>query len=155
MTSAARFRGVQQLLVITRPDAVDRVHRSFFEVGCDVVETDTFGGSPRSWPSTGWATRYRSSTWPPPWLARTQRLLDHPGARGGWRQYRPRYQVPDLGQIRYAELRDAYEEQASALLEGGVDLQLIETVFDLLQAKAADQRCPAGHDASGGPYPSR
>ncbi|MGH8997029.1 MAG: homocysteine S-methyltransferase family protein, partial [Acidimicrobiales bacterium] len=38
------LEGCNELLVITRPDAVDRVHRSFFEVGCDVVETDTFGG---------------------------------------------------------------------------------------------------------------
>ena len=49
----------------------------------------------------------------------------------------PGTKFPTLGQIRYADLRDAYQEQAAALLEGGVDLFIIETVFDLLQAKAA------------------
>ena len=49
----------------------------------------------------------------------------------------PGTKFPTLGQIPYADLRDAYEEQALGLLEGGVDLFLIETVFDLLQAKAA------------------
>ena len=49
----------------------------------------------------------------------------------------PGTKFPTLGQIRYADLRDAYHEQAAALIEGGVDLIIIETVFDLLQAKAA------------------
>src|ERR1019366_8189021 len=49
----------------------------------------------------------------------------------------PGTKFPTLGQIRYADLRDAYEEQAAALIEGRVDLIIIETVFDLLQAKAA------------------
>ena len=49
----------------------------------------------------------------------------------------PGTKFPTLGQIRYADLRDAYQEQAAALIEGGVDLIVIETVFDLLQAKAA------------------
>ena len=49
----------------------------------------------------------------------------------------PGTKFPTLGQIRYADLRDAYEEQSDALIEGGADLIIIETVFDLLQAKAA------------------
>ena len=49
----------------------------------------------------------------------------------------PGTKFPTLGQIRYDQLRDAYQEQATALIEGGVDLIIIETVFDLLQAKAA------------------
>ena len=57
----------------------------------------------------------------------------------------PGTKFPTLGQIPYAELRDAYEEQAGGLLEGGVDLFVIETMFDLLSAKAAINGCPAGH----------
>ena len=49
----------------------------------------------------------------------------------------PGTKFPTLGQIPYADLRDAYEEQALGLLEGGVDFLLIETVFDLLSAKSA------------------
>ncbi len=47
------LEGCNELLVVSRPEVVDRVHRSFFEVGCDVVETDTFGAFGRCWPSTG------------------------------------------------------------------------------------------------------
>ena len=53
----------------------------------------------------------------------------------------PGTSFPTLGQIPYRDLRDAYEEQAAALLEGGVDLLLVETVYDLLQAKAAINAC--------------
>ena len=49
----------------------------------------------------------------------------------------PGTRFPTLGQIPYLELRDAYQEQATALVQGGVDLLLVETVYDLLQAKAA------------------
>ena len=68
-----------------------------------------------------------------------------PTAPGGWpARSGPGTKFPSLGQIRFAELRDAYEEQARGLLEGGVDLLLIETVFDLLQAKAAIDRRAGG-----------
>ena len=57
----------------------------------------------------------------------------------------PGTKIPSLGHIRFAELRDAYEVQARGLLDGGVDLLLIETQFDLLRAKAAIIGCPPGH----------
>src|SRR5204863_7734719 len=53
----------------------------------------------------------------------------------------PGTKLPSLGQIRFTALRDAYEVQARGLLEGGVDLLLVETVYDLLQAKAAVIAC--------------
>ena len=80
-----------------------------------------------------------SSTWPPPGLAR-QAVDDYATSeRPRWvaGSIGPGTKFPTLGQIRYADLRDAYRDQAAALLEGGVDLFVIETVFDLLQAKAA------------------
>ena len=71
-----------------------------------------------------------------------RRRLDRPGTK-----------LPSLGQIRFAELRDAYEEQARGLLEGGVDLLLIETCFDLLQAKAAMIGCRRAMAAAGREVP--
>ena len=64
---------------------------------------------------------------------------DHPRFVAG--NLGPGTKFPSLSQIRYADLRDAYEEQASGLLEGGVDLLVVETVYDLLQAKAALNGC--------------
>src|SRR5262249_8268817 len=64
---------------------------------------------------------------------------DHPRYVAG--SIGPGTKLPSLGHIRFADLRDAYEEQAMGLLDGGVDLFLIETCYDLLQAKAAMAAC--------------
>ena len=95
--------------------------------------------SPSCSPSTGCRTRPTPSTWRRPALAR--QVADDHGADGRTRYVAgsigPGTKLPSLGHIRFAELRDAYEEQARALVEGGCDLLLIETCMDLLQAKAA------------------
>ena len=133
------LEGCNELLVVSRPDAVDRVHRSFFEVGCDVVETDTFGAFAPVLAEYGQAHRVRELNLAAAALARGAAddfsTPDRPRWVAG--SIGPGTKFPTLGQIRYAELRDAYEEQAGALIEGGVDLIVIETVFDLLQAKSA------------------
>ncbi len=133
------LEGCNELLVVTRPDVVDRVHRSFLEVGCDVVETDTFGASAPVLAEYGQAHRVRELNLAAAALARAaaddHSTTDRPRWVAG--SIGPGTKFPTLGQIRYAALRDAYEEQAAALIEGGVDLLLVETVFDLLQAKAA------------------
>ncbi|HEX3839804.1 MAG TPA: methionine synthase [Acidimicrobiales bacterium] len=133
------LEGCNELLVITRPDAVDRVHRSFFEVGCDVVETDTFGAFSPVLAEYGQAHRVHELNLAAATLARQAAddfsTPDRPRWVAG--SIGPGTKFPTLGQIRYADLRDAYQEQATGLLEGRVDLIVIETVFDLLQAKAA------------------
>ncbi|HZM54454.1 MAG TPA: homocysteine S-methyltransferase family protein, partial [Acidimicrobiales bacterium] len=133
------LEGCNELLVVSRPGAVDRVHRSFFEVGCDVVETDTFGAFAPVLAEYGQAHRVRELNLAAAALARGAAddfsTPDRPRWVAG--SIGPGTKFPTLGQIRYAELRDAYEEQAAALIEGGVDLIVIETVFDLLQAKSA------------------
>ena len=133
------LEGCNELLVVTRPDVVERVHRSFFEVGCDVVETDTFGAFSTVLAEYGLSDRVRELNLAAVRLARAAAddfsTPDRPRWVAG--SVGPGTKFPTLGQIRYAELRDAYEEQVSALLEGGVDLIVVETVFDLLQAKAA------------------
>ena len=133
------LEGCNELLVVSRPDAVDRVHRSFFEVGCDVVETDTFGAFAPVLAEYGQAHRVRELNLAAAALAREAANDFSTPDRPRWvaGSIGPGTKFPTLGQIRYADLRDAYHEQAAALIEGGVDLIIIETVFDLLQAKAA------------------
>ncbi len=133
------LEGCNELLVLTRPDVIEGIHRSFLEVGCDVVECDAFGAFAPVLAEYGQADRVREINLAAAAVARRAAddysTPDRPRWVAG--NLGPGTKFPTLGQIRYAELRDAYQEQAAALLEGGVDLFLVETVFDLLQAKAA------------------
>ena len=133
------LEGCNELLVVTRPDAVDKVHRSFYEVGCDVVETDTFGAFAPVLAEYGLADRVRELNLAAVAIARRAADDYSTPEKPRWvaGSIGPGTKFPTLGQIRYADLRDAYEEQSDALIEGGADLLIIETVFDLLQAKAA------------------
>ncbi|HZD64996.1 MAG TPA: methionine synthase [Acidimicrobiales bacterium] len=137
------LEGCNEVLVETRPDVVSQVHASFLEVGADAVETDTFGASPITLGEYGLGDRAQE-------LNRVAATLAREVADGFTTPDRTRWvagslgpgtRFPSLGQIPFAELRDAYEVQARGLLEGGVDLLLVETVFDLLQAKAAILGC--------------
>ena len=133
------LEGCNEVLVATSPEHVARVHRSFFEVGCDVVETDTFGSTSVVLAEYGLADRARELTRTAAELACAVRDEFASPGRPRWvaGSMGPGTKFPTLGQISYAEFRDAYEEQALGLLEGGVDLLLIETQFDLLSVKAA------------------
>ena len=119
------------------------VHRSFLDVGVDVVETNAFGGFGVVLAEYGLAGPGRGDQ-PgrrPPGPRRPPTRPPSPpptSACAGWpATSAPAPRFPTLGQIPYVDLRDAYEEQATALLAGGVDLLIVETVYDLLQAKAA------------------
>jgi 5-methyltetrahydrofolate--homocysteine methyltransferase len=133
------LEGCNELLVVTRPDAVDKVHRDFYEVGCDVVETDTFGAFAPVLAEYDQGHRVRELNLAAVAIARKAAddftTPDKPRWVAG--SIGPGTKFPTLGQTKYADLRDAYEEQCDALVEGGADLIIIETVFDLLQAKAA------------------
>ncbi len=133
------LEGCNELLVLTRPDVVEGIHRSFLEVGCDVVECDAFGAFAPVLAEYGQAHRVREINLAAATLARRAADDFSTAERPRWvaGNLGPGTKFPTLGQIRYADLRDAYQEQAAALLEGGVDLFIIETVFDLLQAKSA------------------
>ena len=133
------LEGCNEYLVISKPEAVEKVHADFFEVGCDVTETDTFGSFSLVLAEYGLADRAYEITKAAAELAR--RVADRystpeqprfvAGSMG------PGTKFPTLGQIPYQELRDSYTEQAGALIDGGADFILIETMFDLLGAKAA------------------
>ncbi|MGI9609537.1 MAG: homocysteine S-methyltransferase family protein, partial [Acidimicrobiia bacterium] len=134
------FEGCNELLSVTRPDVIEAVHRSFFEVGVDVTETNTFGAFPVPLGEYGIADRTYELSAAATDIAR--RVTDEFIARDGHTRWvagsiGPGTKFASLGQIRYAELRDGYEAQAAALLDGGCDFILIETQFDLLGVKAA------------------
>ncbi len=138
------LEGCNEALVLSRPDAVAAVHRSFLQVGCEVVETDAFGAFSVVLAEYGLADRVTEINRAAAAVARAE--VDAAMAGDGRRRWvagnmGPGTRFPTLGQIAYAELRDAYEEQAAALLDGGVDLLVVETVFDILQARAAVNAC--------------
>ena len=150
-----QFEGCNEILSVTRPDVVAAVHASFFDVGVDVVETNTFGAFAVPLGEYGIADRTPELNVAAARIARG--VADDYSTRG-----RPRWvagsigpgtKFPTLGDIRYSALRDAYEVQASGLLEGGVDLFIIETMFDLLTLKAAMNGCRRAMAAAGRQIP--
>ncbi|ACU53673.1 methionine synthase [Acidimicrobium ferrooxidans DSM 10331] len=133
------LEGCNEILVVTRPEAVAAVHDSFLAVGVDVVETDTFGALAPVLAEYGIAERAYELNLRAAQLARDvasgYATPDHPRFVAG--SMGPGTKLPSLGQIPFEDLRDAYEVQAEGLIAGGVDLLLVETVYDLLSAKAA------------------
>ena len=149
------FEGCNELLTITRPDLVAAVHASFFGVGVDVVETNTFGAFAVPLGEYGIAHRSHELNVAAARIARGVAADFSTPARPRWvaGSIGPGTKFPTLGDIRYADLRDAYEVQALGLLEGGVDLFIIETMFDLLTLKAAINGCRRAMAAAGRQVP--
>src|ERR1700722_15060052 len=137
------LEGCNEALVLSRPDAVAAVHRAFLEVGVDVIETDAFGAFGVVLAEYGLQDRVSEINLAAARIARQAADEMSTPERPRWvaGNLGPGTRFPTLGQIPYLDLRDDYEEQATALLAGGVDLLIIETVFDLLQAKAAMNAC--------------
>ena len=151
------LEGCNEMLCITRPAVVQELHRSFLEVGVDVVETNSFGSLPIVLAEYQIADRAEE-------LARASARLAKEVANGYSTADRQRYvagslgpgtKLPTLGQVGFKELRDAYEVLARGLLDGGADLLLIETCYDVLQAKAAIQACRRAMRYAGARYRSR
>src|SRR6202171_5994470 len=134
-----RFEGCNEHLLSTRPDAVEKVHTAFLDVACDVIETNSFNGTPVDFAEYDMADQafdmnvraarmakliatYYSTKDTPRW---------HAGSMG------PGRKLPTLGHITFAELKAAYGVQVRGLLDGGADLLIVETCQDLLQTKAA------------------
>ena len=137
---APHLEGCNELLNITRPDVVRELHRSFLDVGVDVVETNTFGAF--RGPLSEYGLEDRTYEIAATGAALARETVDEYIARDGRQRFvagsmGPGTKFATLGQITYRQLVDAYEEEARALIDGGVDLLIIETQFDLLGAKAA------------------
>jgi 5-methyltetrahydrofolate--homocysteine methyltransferase len=128
-----------EVLVLSRPDIIRDIHASFFEAGCDIVETNTFGGTRTVLGEFDLRDRVAEINITAAKLARevAQQFStkDKPCFVAG--SLGPTTKLPSLGHIGFDEMAAAYEEQTTALIEGGVDVLLIETAQDLLQAKVA------------------
>lgn len=131
--------GCNEYLVITRPEAIEKVHNSFFKAGCDAVETNTFGSCRIVLAEYDMADRAVELNRKAAELARKVAQKYHtPGKpRFVIGSVGPTTKLPTLGHISFDELYRAYTEQVTGLLEGGVDAVLIETCQDMLQAKIA------------------
>ena len=133
------LEGCNEFLNITRPDAVEQLHRSYLDTGVDGVLTNTFGGAGHVLAEYDLRDRAREINRAAAEIARrtadgyttpeqTRFVI---GSMG------PGTKLPSLGQASFDDLHDAYHQQALGLVEGDVDALLVETVYDLLQAKAA------------------
>jgi 5-methyltetrahydrofolate--homocysteine methyltransferase len=149
--------GCNELLVLSRPDVIRAIHASFLEAGCDVIETDSFGSTGIVLAEYGLEDRTRELNLAAARLARevadAYSTPEKPRFVAG--SMGPTTKLPSLGHIGYDAMASAYREQAEALIEGGVDVLLIETSQDLLQAKIALAACQdAIRDAREGKIPS-
>ncbi|HXY07405.1 MAG TPA: methionine synthase [Terriglobales bacterium] len=131
--------GCNELLVLSRPEIIRDIHASFLSVGCDVVETDTFGASRVVLGEYDLADKVAEINLAAVKIAREVAdqfsTKERPRFVAG--SIGPTTKLPSLGHIRFDDMVAVYLEQAQALVEGGVDVLLIETSQDLLQAKAA------------------
>ncbi|MBK7934665.1 MAG: methionine synthase [Acidobacteria bacterium] len=133
------FENCSENLLYTRPDAIETVHRSFLEAGCDVIETNSFGGSEVVLTEFGIADKTYDVNLKAAQLAKRLAndfsTYDKPRFVAG--SIGPGTKLPTLGHITYNDLKDAYREQVRGLIDGGADLMMVETCQDLLQTKAA------------------
>src|SRR5882672_1512599 len=134
-----RFEGCNENLLITRPDAVEKVHAGFLEVGCDVIETNSFNGTPVDFAEYDMADQAYDMNVRAASLAKRiasdYSTKDKPRWVAG--SMGPGRKLPTLGHISFLELKASYAEQVRGLLDGGADLLIVETCQDLLQTKAA------------------
>ncbi len=137
------LHGCNDHLVLSRPDAVESIHASFLEVGCDVLETDTFRANRLTLKEYGLHERVLDMNRAAARLARG--VADRFATPGrprfvagsiGPSGFLPSTSDPTLGNITFEELAQAFAEQAQGLVEGGVDVLLIETSQDILEVKA-------------------
>src|SRR5713226_5552421 len=131
--------GCNEILVLSRPDIIKDIHAEFFSVGCDVVENDTFGGARVVLAEYDLQDKVQEINVAAAQIAKevAQQFSTKDRPRFVAGSIGPTTKLPSLGHIKFDDMALAFEEQAAALIEGGVDVLLIETSQDLLQAKAA------------------
>ncbi len=134
----AQFEGCPEYLLVSRPEAVERVHAGFLEVGCDVIETDSFGGIPYVLDEYGIGHMAYDLNVAAARLARRVAADFSTPGRPRWvaGSMGPGTKSPTLGHVTYGQVKEAYGVQARGLLDGGCDLLVVETCQDLLQTKA-------------------
>jgi 5-methyltetrahydrofolate--homocysteine methyltransferase len=143
--------GCNELLVLSRPDVIRGIHASYLEAGCDVIETDTFGSSRVVLAEYQLEDKTRELNIAAAKLAREMATQystpEKPRFVAG--SIGPTTKLPSLGHIGYDDMAALYREQVEALIEGDVDVLLIETCQDLLQGKIALAACEDAMRATG------
>ncbi|HET6598003.1 MAG TPA: methionine synthase [Anaerolineales bacterium] len=140
-----QYNGCNDYLVISYPEAVEKVHRSFLDVGVDVLETDTFRSNRITMAEYNLQDRVIEINETAARLAR--RLADEYAEKTGQPRFvagsigpsgkLPSANDPDLSNVSFDDLAETFREQAVGLIRGGVDVLLIETSQDILEVKAA------------------
>jgi 5-methyltetrahydrofolate--homocysteine methyltransferase len=127
-----------EALVLNRPDVIEGVHSSMIDAGAEVLETDTFQASRLKLAEWGLEQHTHEINLKAAQIARKAagELRFVAGAIGPT-GFLPASDDPTLGQVTFAELVEVFADQATGLLEGGVDLVIIETAQDILELKAA------------------
>ena len=140
------LKGNNDLLCLSRPDIVGEIHKAYYDVGADIVETNTFNANAISQADYGIEDLAYEINFEAAKIAKSiaKTYLDKPryvaGALGPTNRtasMSPDVNDPGFRNVSFDELKIAYYDQAKGLLDGGVDLFLIETVFDTLNCKAA------------------
>ena len=135
------LEGCNENLVLTSISSVEKVHESFLDAGCDVIETNTFGATSIVLNEYGIGNKAYEINLKAAQIAKKivnkYQTPEKPRFVAG--SIGPTTKLPTLGHISFDELKKSYLEQAKALIDGGVDLFIIETCQDVLQIKAALQ----------------
>ena len=158
-------KGNNDLLSLTRPDIIEAIHTSYLESGADIIETNTFSSTVISQADYGCEHLVRDLNVKSAEIARA--ACDKAEAKGG----RPRFVAGSVGptnktlslspdvndpgfrEIDYDYLKGVYRDQCDALIDGGVDFLLIETIFDTLNAKCAGMAAMEAAESSGRDVP--
>ncbi len=133
------LEGCNENLVLSSPEVVEKVHKSFLEAGCHVIETNTFGASSIVLDEYDIADKAYEINKNAAFIAKKAAAkyssVDKPRFVAG--SIGPTTKLPTLGHIDFDELKQSYKEQIYGLIDGGVDLLLIETCQDVLQIKSS------------------
>ncbi|HLX11586.1 MAG TPA: methionine synthase, partial [Bacteroidota bacterium] len=134
-----QLNGCNEYLVLSKPAAVEKVHSDFLAAGCDVIETDTFGGTSIVLAEYNLADQAYKMNFEAAKLAKkiaqSFSTPDRPRFVAG--SMGPTTKLPSLGHIAFTDMEASFYEQAKGLVEGGADLLVVETCQDILQTKAA------------------
>lgn len=144
------LKGNNDLLSLTQPEAIAEVHRLYFEAGADIVETNTFSGTSIAMADYNMEDLVYELNFESAKIARkvadqfTKENPEKPrfvagsiGPTNKTASLSPDVNRPEFRAITFDDLRIAYKQQVEALIDGGVDVLLVETIFDTLNAKAA------------------
>jgi 5-methyltetrahydrofolate--homocysteine methyltransferase len=139
MEDFAGLEGCNEILNVTRPDVVSGIHEAYLEAGADLIETNTFGVNLAALGEYDIAERITELAAAGTRLARTaaDQVSTPERPRFVLGSLGPGTKLPTLGQIGFADIRDAYQLAVEAMIDEGVDAVQLETCQDLLQAKAA------------------